>query len=612
MKRLVLLFLTILSTTAWCQGDNIKRQLETRFGKDARVFYSEYDSIYHITLDGKEGRCDRNGKELVPAKYKHINYFRKHRLFIVDSYLNTGVYDANGKMIVPDNKYSKIDFLKSDGYNRDFLQLYDNEKVGVADLKGKVLMAPEYDRVKLYKDYCGIAGCQCIQDTFFIVYKGTQVGMISLDGTVKMKMVETRQGKDAYIMNLEYRINNKHYWCDTLFKISTLGSDNIHRYMVANKDGLIVVPSDVRYPHFNSEHQLIVMEDVGYNTHGVKIVRGNGKVVYDGTAAFVSDGIIFFQQNEVWGLMSADDGRVLVAPCYTSVSRFENDVAKVSQGENSFLIKNPLKGGGTLSSLNVNSGTLSDVDVDIPEKKTTDENRFAVIVANANYNGLYVPYAINDGKVFNEYCLKTLGIPKSNIFYLEDATLNNIRYTLGYIKDIAEVYEGEAKLIFYFSGLGLVGKDQNAYLIPVDGEVATLASTGFPLAQLYDQLGALDVQSSIVIIDAGFDNRNRDGTTVTGAETGVRARTVPVTGKTIALTASSMTETASNYEAQVHGLLTYYLCKKIKDTKGNVNMKELTDFVTDRVASTSQTVLNKKQTPQILFNENINLKSIKL
>lgn len=58
-----------------------------------------------------------------------------------------------------------------------------------------------------------------------------------------------------------------------------------------------------------------------------------------------------------------------------------------------------------------------------------------------------VQYAKNDGRVFAEYCRKTLGLPEKNIHYVTDATLNNLKYELKWLQNVMKVYRGEAKVI---------------------------------------------------------------------------------------------------------------------------------------------------------------------
>ena len=67
----------------------------------------------------------------------------------------------------------------------------------------------------------------------------------------------------------------------------------------------------------------------------------------------------------------------------------------------------------------------SDVDRNIPRNPEVNDKTFAVIIANENYTLLAaVPYALNDGSIFSEYCHLTLGIPRKNIHFVKDATLN--------------------------------------------------------------------------------------------------------------------------------------------------------------------------------------------
>ena len=66
------------------------------------------------------------------------------------------------------------------------------------------------------------------------------------------------------------------------------------------------------------------------------------------------------------------------------------------------------------------------------------------------------------------------------------------------------------------------------------------------------------------------------------------------------LTAASGSETALPYAEKHHGLFTYFLLKKLQDTKGNVNLKELYDYVHDEVVRTSNFMFQKPQTPTMM------------
>ena len=66
----------------------------------------------------------------------------------------------------------------------------------------------------------------------------------------------------------------------------------------------------------------------------------------------------------------------------------------------------------------------SDIDMNIPRSSTSRENTFCLIVANEKYANQDTPnvkYAAQDGKTFEEYCLRTLGLPRENIRFAVNA-----------------------------------------------------------------------------------------------------------------------------------------------------------------------------------------------
>lgn len=154
----------------------------------------------------------------------------------------------------------------------------------------------------------------------------------------------------------------------------------------------------------------------------------------------------------------------------------------------------------------------SDVDANIPETNASNLNTFVVIIANEDYQSVAsVPFALNDGRVLAKYCQRTLGVPAANIKLYENATLNNMRLALAWLKNVCEKYEGEASVIFYYAGHGIPDpSDQSAYLLPVDGD-GRYVTTGYKVDELYQKLGAMPAKSTTVLLDACFSGANRDG-----------------------------------------------------------------------------------------------------
>jgi hypothetical protein len=71
-------------------------------------------------------------------------------------------------------------------------------------------------------------------------------------------------------------------------------------------------------------------------------------------------------------------------------------------------------------------------------------------------------------------------------------------------------------------------------------------------------------------------------------------------GKMVILSAAQGDETAYPYKEKNHGMFTYYLLKKLKDTKGDVTFGELADYVTSEVMKQSVVANGKMQTPQAI------------
>lgn len=65
-------------------------------------------------------------------------------------------------------------------------------------------------------------------------------------------------------------------------------------------------------------------------------------------------------------------------------------------------------------------------------------------------------------------------------------------------------------------------------------------------------------------------------------------------------------ETAYKYDEMGHGLFTYFLLKKLRDTKGDVTMGELSSYIKEQVKRYSIVENGKSQTPSIMTSGNLN------
>lgn len=258
------------------------------------------------------------------------------------------------------------------------------------------------------------------------------------------------------------------------------------------------------------------------------------------------------------------------------------------------------QGKQTISTISLNVGK-SDVDINIPVNATNNDKTFAVVISNENYqNEKKVDFANNDGWVFKEYCQKALGIPAQNIHYRTDATFNNIKYELNWIRQVTEAYKNEAKVIFYFAGHGVPDDySKEAFLLPVDA-ISTDVSTGISLNALYKSLGETSANKVFVFLDACFSGALRgNGMLASARGVAIKSKADELQGNMVVFSAASGQETAYPYKTKNHGMFTYFMLKKLKESKGDITLDKLSDYVITNVKQQSIVVNGKSQTPMV-------------
>ena len=245
---------------------------------------------------------------------------------------------------------------------------------------------------------------------------------------------------------------------------------------------------------------------------------------------------------------------------------------------------------------------ISDIDIDIPVTSETQPNTYALIVSEENYKNDIepVPFAINDGSLFKEYCIKTLGLPNENIIFLKDITKSEFSVSIEQLKNLVSLnnHPENTKVLFYYAGHGIPNeKKRTANLLPNDG-YGNNPATWIDLDIIYQQLGKIGSQSVSVFLDACFSGQKRDGGSI-NKDRGVMIKPRPnvPTKDMVVFAAAQNDETAYSYQDKQHGMFTYYLLKKLKDTQGEATLGELSQYVKREVAKTSILINKKEQTP---------------
>ncbi len=253
-----------------------------------------------------------------------------------------------------------------------------------------------------------------------------------------------------------------------------------------------------------------------------------------------------------------------------------------------------------------------DVDVDIPSNDLQQTTTYALIIGNEDYKSKQrtlkseqnVDFARNDAEVFALYCEKTLGIPKKQIKLITNATAAEIGQGLSWINNLAKIEGGKAKLIFYYSGHGLPEESsREPYLIPVDVSGSNLRYA-IKLTEVYEQLTQHPAEKVTVFLDACFSGGARNAPLVAVKGVRVRPKASYLSKNLVVFASSTGDESSGVFREKRHGYFTYFLLKKLKESKGNVPFGELNDFI-KRSVSKETGLAGKVQTPQLTASEKV-------
>lgn len=241
---------------------------------------------------------------------------------------------------------------------------------------------------------------------------------------------------------------------------------------------------------------------------------------------------------------------------------------------------------------------------------------YALIITNENYDmAVKVDNATNDGLAFKEYCLKTLGIPGENVRHFTNLSFGKMRKAINDMTEIISLSNGSASLYVYYAGHGIPdNKTKNAFLMPVDAD-GTDTDICISLSDFYRKLNESNAQKCVVFLDACFSGAQRGGDMIVAAR-GVRIKPSEDSpkGKTIVFSATSGDEAAFSYKEEQHGLFTFYLLKKLQETKGKCKLGELYEYLSQNVGMKSRLLNNAPQTPTVAVADGMadNWKSLSL
>lgn len=593
------------------QGFTVARDEATgKYGYKANgiwIIDPEYDraeafseSMAVVRKDGKYGYIDVSGRLVIPVKYQDAGSFSAG-LAPVCLYGKYGYVDKSGEMVVP-FKYSYA-FPFSEGLAAVEL----NGKVAYIGPDGKTVIPYMLDSGKPFKD--GIAEVTVDGQTKYMdkvgnIFDEVSEAFSSFSGFAR-HMIEEKvnawQKKGRYEKTADWmaRVNEstRQHMVDSLLGIAQ--SEYI-AFMSKNVGGQQTIVD------YDADGEIFLIQDSYFGSLLVPVPIAEAEN-FETSFSSVSRTPYYAIQNDGLGLRemtyTLPDGRQYRYDNSSDLTfamadiEYEFDAIDINAVPDNAMAD---KGSQQITTRQISVGT-SDVDKGIPEASEVNDRLFAVIIANEDYQReVDVNFAVNDGNTFGEYCRKTLGIPEQNIHIVENATLNNILAEVDWITKVAEAYQGEAGLIFYYAGHGIPDESTgDAYLLPVDGYGSNI-NTGYKLDNLYASLSSAPSRYTYVFLDACFSGAERGGSMIASARgIAIRAKASSPKGNMVVFSAAQGDETAYPYKEKGHGMFTYYLLKKLQESGGDVTLGELSDYVRSEVRKQSIVSNSKMQTPTV-------------
>lgn len=577
--------------------------------KDIEILEYSYPKKYHLlfvqNVNGKWGAINVKGEIVIPIIYDEPQSGKPSNLGLVffrkgDKW---GGFNENGKNVLPfifNYSAQQPMFTKQNVIVQTMDKTWfacdknGNKKKLNMDSQDELYIYPDDNILIAYTPGKGdalfdVASNKYVSGRFYQIKLGYQRKFVA--------DVETTNGFKSFIINDKgQRISSNEYDEVHYLDYGYLEVKKDNRYGVIDYNDRIIVPFE--YENSNDINTLTPNLFVVRKNGKAGIVNLNNQIVLD----FLYDGIAFDEKTKLIEI-TKDNKYNFLDNKWNLGTSWVNDRLNREIEKYHYLY----------------SIEKSDVDENIPYNSTKNYDTYVVIIANENYdesNISKVQFANNDGKSFHDYCTNTLGIPLKNIKYIEDATFNQIRYSINWISNIVKVQEKQPNIIFYYSGHGVPDEtSRNAFLLPSDG-LANDSQSGYSLDLLYKQLGELHTNKTIVFLDACFSGTTREGKMISMDSKGVAIKSRPVQpkGNMVVLSAAQGDETAYPYKKMKHGMFTYFLLKKLQETKGDASLGDLESYINKQVRQNSVVENGKIQTPTVSVSDKMSLiwKSLKL
>lgn len=317
--------------------------LNTEYNEVDRVTEIVDDkNVYLVAFKNGQAGILKNKKYILQHQYEDIEYNKKNQLFLVQKLSKQGIIDLEGKQIINteydyifisgnkiiaqknDENYifdtmgnkeeSKIqeELISTDNDNY-FITIGENEKYGVLNKNGEILINNEYQ----YIEYAF--------DDYFIATKNGKIGVLNYLNEIKIEFkydVIQKIENTNILQAITTKDNTIELYNKNLEKVTSMKNA-----IVYNKDNYIEIVSDNNLIYLNNDGSIISNKEIlSQNTllsykkddkWGFVDISGEIKIdaIYDMVTEFNSYGFAGIKKDNKWGVININ-GEVIIEPSY--------------------------------------------------------------------------------------------------------------------------------------------------------------------------------------------------------------------------------------------------------------------------------------------------------
>ena len=241
----------------------------------------------------------------------------------------------------------------------------------------------------------------------------------------------------------------------------------------------------------------------------------------------------------------------------------------------------------------------------IKRKASSNPDALALIIGVADYKetNATAVYADSDAKVFTDYAVEKLGVPRGRIKTLVNDGADEKDVLLAVKRWLSRgASAGKTDIYVFFAGHGLASDDgKQMYLLPYDGSPELLDDTAIARERLFNDIASANPRSVTVFLDTCYSGTTR-GTDmlIASRPIALKALKQSLPDNFTVLTAAAGDQTAKPLEEAKHGMFSYFLMKGMEgDADANqdnqITAGELHQYVQTNVVQQS----SGSQTPEL-------------